>query len=361
LSNYIKTDFGVLNLTRKLIAFFLTVLILTNITACGTAKLTRYESQFLGVFDTMTTIVGYAHSKEEFTKYSQLIHDKLLEYHKLYDIYNDYEGMNNLKTINDNAGKAPVKVDKRIIDLVEFSKDWYQKTDGKVNIAFGAVLSIWHNYRERGIDDPENAQLPPMDKLKEANKHTDINKVDVNEKDSTIYLEDPEMSLDVGAVAKGYATEMVGRIAEKNGFTSGLISVGGNVRALGSKEGKGQPWNVGIQNPDLSSEQKEIKIVNAIDSSVVTSGIYERYYTVNGKNYHHIIDPNTLFPSLYYKSVSILCKDSGTADALSTSVFNMPFEEGLPFIESLPDTEAMWIFSDGEIKYSDHFTDHVKK
>ncbi len=348
------------NLTRKLIAFFLAVLILINLTACGTARLTRYESQFLGVFDTMTSIVGYAHSKDEFTKYSQLIHDKLFEYHKLYDIYNDYEGMNNLKTINDNAGKAPVKVDKRIIDLAEFSKDWYEKTDGKVNIAFGAVLSIWHDYRERGIDDPENAQLPSMVKLKEANKHTNINKVVVNEKDSTIYLEDPEMSLDVGAVAKGYATEMVSRIAEENGFTSGLISVGGNVRALGSKEGKGQPWNVGIQNPDLSSEQKEIKIVNAMDSSVVTSGIYERYYTVDGKNYHHIIDPNTLFPAVYFKSVTILCKDSGMADALSTSVFNMPFDKGLEFIESQPDTEAMWILNDGAIKYSDHFTEYEK-
>lgn len=347
-------------MTRKLTAFFMIVLISMNLTACGTGRLTRYESQFLGVFDTMTTIVGYAHDKDEFTKYSQLIHDKLLEYHKLYDIYNNYEGMNNLKTVNDNAGKAPVKVDKRIIDLVEFSKDWYRKTDGKVNIAFGAVLSIWHDYREKGIDDPENAKLPPVEKLKEANRHTDINKVIVNEKDSTIYLEDPEMSLDVGAVAKGYSTEMVSRIAEENGFTSGLISVGGNVRALGSKI-DGQPWNVGIQNPDLTSEQKEIKIVNARDSSVVTSGIYERYYTVDGKNYHHIIDPNTLFPSTYFKSVTILCKDSGMADALSTAVFNMPFKEGLQFIESLPDTEAMWIMGDGELKYSDHFKDNVKK
>lgn len=352
--------FGVRDLTRKITVLFMIALILLNLTACGAPRLTRYESQFLGVFDTMTSIVGYAQSKDEFTKYSQLIHDKLLEYHKLYDIYNDYEGMNNLKTINDNAGKAPVKVDKRIIDLVEFSKDWYQKTDGKVNIAFGAVLSIWHDYREKGIDDPENAQLPPMDMLTEASKHTDIKKVIVNEKNSTIYLEDPKMSLDVGAVAKGYSTEMVSRMAEERGFTSGLISVGGNVRALGSRE-EGQPWSVGIQNPDLSSEQKEIKIINAQDSSVVTSGIYERYYTVDGKNYHHIIDPKTLFPAAYFKSVTILCKDSGVADALSTAVFNMPFEEGKPFIESLPDAEAMWILSDGEIKYSDHFIDFVKK
>ena len=352
--------FGVCNLTRKLTASFLIALILLNLTACGAPRLTRYESQFLGVFDTMTSIVGYARSKVEFTRYSQLIHDKLLEYHKLYDIYNDYEGINNLKTVNDNAGKAPVKVDKRIIDLIEFSKDWYKKTDGKVNIAYGAVLRIWHDYRERGTDDPENAELPPMDTLMEASKHTDINNMIINEKDSTIYLEDPEMSLDVGAIAKGYSTEMVSRIAEENGFTSGLISVGGNVRALGSKEG-GQPWSVGIQNPDLSSEQKEIKFVNAQDSSVVTSGIYERYYTVDGKNYHHIIDPVTLFPAIYFKSVTILCKDSGTADALSTAVFNMPFGEGQRFIESLPDTEVMWIFNDGEIKYSDHFIDYVKK
>lgn len=326
--------------------------------------MSRYEAEFLRLFDTLTKIVAYSDSKAEFTEQAQMIHDSLQEYHRLYDIYNDYEGINNIKTVNDNAGITPVKVDRRIIDLIRFARDWYDKTDGKVNIAFGSVLKLWHDYREAGTEDPEQAQLPPEDQLREAAKHTDINKIIINENESTVFLEDPGMRLDVGAVAKGYATEQVCRIAIENGFTSGLISVGGNVRAISGKttgseeDGQGiSPWNVGIQNPDLKSENTQLHIIDIIDESLVTSGIYERYYTVGGKDYHHIIDPQTLYPADYFMSVSIVCKDSGVADALSTAVFNMPLEKGLEFISSLPDTEALWVLKNGELRYSEHFKD----
>ena len=230
-----------------------------------------------------------------------------------------------------------------------------------MNVALGSVLKIWHEYRTEGLEDETVAALPPMDKLKEAAKHTDINKLIIDEANSTVFLEDPEMSLDVGAVGKGYATEQVSQIAFKNGFTSGLISVGGNVRALGNKGEYGEPWNLGIQNPDTESKESNIRIVYLKDSSLVSSGVYERYYTVNGKQYHHIIDSDTLLPSEYFTAVTIVCKDSGVADALSTSVFNMPFEKGLEFINSLPDTEALWVFKNGDIKYSESFEKFLKK
>ncbi len=333
---------------------------LINLTACGGVKKTRYESEFLELFDTITKIVAYTDSKEEFTKYSQLIYDNLKEYHELYDIYNDYPGINNIKTINDNAGIKPVKVDKKIINLLLFAREWYKKTDGEMNVAFGAVLKIWHKYRTEGIEDEANAALPQMDKLKEAAKHTDINKLIIDEANSTVFLEDPEMSLDVGAIGKGYATEQVSQIAIKNGFTSGLISVGGNVRAIGNKGVDNKLWNLGIQNPDKESDKSTISIVYLTDLSLVSSGDYERYYTVNGKNYHHIIDSDTLFPSEYFSQVTIVCKDSGMADALSTAVFNMPFEKGLKFINSLPNTEALWVMKTGEIRYSDNFKKFIK-
>jgi len=329
-------------------------------TACRAAEPVRYEATFLQLFDTKTTIVAYTADKEEFNRHVQLIYDNLEEYHKLYDIYTSYDGINNLKTINDQAGKAPVKVDKRIIELLKFARQWYDKTGGKVNVAYGAVLRIWHDYRESGIADPDAAQLPPIELLQKASEHTDINKVIIDEEASTVYLEDPEMSLDVGAIAKGYAVEQVSRIAAENGFASGLISVGGNVRAIGAKSKEGQPWNVGIQNPDISSSQQNVHILNITDASLVTSGIYERYYTVDGRNYHHIIDPDTMFPSDEYKSVTILCRDSGEADALSTAVFNMSLEEGTELIESIPDIEAFWILSSGEFVYSSHFRDYLK-
>lgn len=327
---------------------------------CSKPEKTRYEAEFLELFDTLTKIVAYTDSKEEFTAYSQLIYDELKIRHELYDIYHDYPGINNIKTINDNAGKQPVKVDPRIIELLKYSQEWYAKTDGKMNIAFGAVLRIWHDYRIAGLDDPENAELPRMEDLKKASQHTDINKMIIDEKNSTVYLADPEMRLDVGAVAKGFATEKVSMIAYEKGFKSGIVSVGGNVRALGNK-GDGTLWNLGIQNPDTESENKNLRIVYMEDMSLVSSGVYERFYVVNDKPYHHIIDPETLFPSDYFLAVTIATSDSGLADVLSTAIFNMPFEQGLAFINSHPDTEAMWVMKDGTVKYSDDFQKYLEK
>ncbi len=351
------------DLSKKGLAIMLLIIIAVNLSGCVKIETKRYEASFLDLFDTITTIVGYAEDKEEFTDHAQMIHDKLMEYHELYDIYNSYDGINNIKTINDNAGVSPVKVDQRIIDLLKFSREAYQLTDGKVNEAFGAVLSVWHQYRTEGLDNPDKAEVPPMEILKEKEKHTDMNNVIINENESTVFLADPDMRLDVGAIAKGYAAERVCEYAMEHGFANGMLSVGGNVRTIGRKldGGKEVSWSVGIQNPDLESAQTNLYILGLSDYSLVTSGVYERYYTVNGKQYHHIIDPDTLMPAEYFLSVSIVCRDSGMADALSTAVFNMPFEEGLKLIESLENTEALWVFKDETMKSSSGFENYIKK
>jgi thiamine biosynthesis lipoprotein len=140
------------------------------------------------------------------------------------------------------------------------------------------------------------------------------------------------MSLDVGAVAKGYAVEQVAQFLESQGVASLLISVGGNVRAIGGKlvpdSGGEKRWTLGIQNPDTSSPDTNLMNILIDGLSVVSSGIYERFFTVDGVQYHHIIDPKTLMPSTYYAQVTILCRDSGLGDALSTAIFNMPLDEG---------------------------------
>lgn len=337
------------------------ILLFINITACGEKKATRYETEYLQFFDTVTRVVAYTGSKAEFEKLEGLIYSCLEEYHRLYDIYNDYEGINNIKTINDRAGISPVKVDGRIIDLIEFAREWHDKTGGSVNIAFGAVLELWHEYRTASLENPEKAELPPADKLREASGHTDFRKVLVNKAESTVFLEDPDMSLDVGAIAKGYAVEQAAAVAKENGLVSGYISIGGNVRTIGGKGDDAKPWSVGIRNPEADAGSPVMLTLELVDAAIDTSGTYERYYMVDGKKYHHIIHPGTLFPSGYFTSVSIICKDSGMADALTTAVFNMPFEQGLEFIEGLPETEAMWVEAGGEVRYSSGFKDYIKK
>jgi len=341
----------------QIFIFILVFALVAILSGCSleTSKLERRQAQFIELFDTATVLIQYTETEEEFKETSELIHDELETYHELYDIYNNYPELNNIRTINEQAGKAPVTVDQKIIDLLLFSKEAYYKTDGKVNVAFGSVLRLWHDYRELGTSDPLQAKIPPMNQLEAANRHCDIEDIIIDEEANTVFLKDPEMLLDVGAIAKGYSVERISEYARTIGFTDGLISVGGNIRVLGYKGEDQELWSIGIQNPDRDSEEKDLFVTHLTEESLVTSGDYIRYYTVDGKRYHHIIDPETLLPANYFASVTIITPDSGMGDALSTALFNMPFEEGLSYIEDLENTEAVWVYSDGSVKSSSGF------
>ncbi len=331
---------------KRLILFILAVCLL--LPGCNTQpKSTKYTATYLTLFDTVTTVVGFAESEAAFTAQAQWVHDELLVYHQLFDIYNDYEGINNLKTVNDNAGIAPVKVDEKVILLLKDCKRYYEFTGGKVNVAMGSVLQLWHEARNDGINDPVNAYIPDVGALAEAAKHTDPSSMIIDEAASTVYLADPQMRLDVGAIAKGWAAEAVAKAAPK-GL---LISVGGNVCATGPKDDQGTPWVVGIQNPDGGDYLHTIYVSSG---SVVTSGDYQRAYAVDGQLYHHIIDPDTLFPSAYWRSVSVVSGDSALADALSTALFLLPLEEGKQLLKQAG-AEAMWVDAEGNIYYSENF------
>ncbi|HIY08475.1 MAG TPA: FAD:protein FMN transferase [Firmicutes bacterium] len=316
-------------------------------------ELQRYEASFLDLFDTVTSVVGYAPSEEEFRQTVEQLHDRLEEYHQLYDIYNLYDGVANLKTINDNAGVAPVMVDGRILDLLEFSQQVYQESGGQVNVAMGSVLSLWHQYREAGIEDPENAQLPPEDQLEEARNHCSMEGVVIDREASTVYLPDSQQSLDVGAVAKGYALE---RVCQEMAGTPMIVSLGGNVRAVAPRP-DGSPWVIGVQDPDGGEEF--LHRVEVGTGSVVTSGDYQRYYTVDGIRYHHIIDPETGYPANRYRAVTILCQDSGWGDGLSTALFTLPQEEGERLLQA-HDAQAMWVLPDGSMTYSAGFEEYIQ-
>ena len=321
---------------KRLIALALALgILLCGCTGSIAPEKKQYTATFLTLFDTVTSIVGFSDTKEGFEAEAQKIHDELLKYHQLFDIYNDYDGIANLKSVNDQAGIAPVKVDKIIIDLLKDCKEYYALTGGKVNVAMGSVLKLWHDARNDGIRDPMNAYLPKQEALEKAAAHTSIDAIVIDEGASTVYISDPNVRLDVGAVAKGWATQRVAETAP----TGMLISVGGNVCATGPKIGDA-PWIIGVQHYNGSGEN--LHTIYVTGGSVVTSGDYQRTYTVDGMRYHHIIDPNTLMPSAYFRSVTILCSDSGLADALSTALFVLPLEEGKALAEKCG-VEVLWI------------------
>lgn len=301
-------------------------------------------------FDTVSVIFSYkGDSAEEFEANCQAVSSLLSEYHRLFDIYYEYEGINNLKTVNKQAGKEPVKVDQKLIEFLLYAKEIHTLTNGATNIAMGSVLTLWHDAREDGMDDPEHAALPNADALTEAARHTDISNLIIDREACTVFLADPAMRLDVGAIGKGYATEKAAQLLISRGVSSYVLNVGGNLRAIGAKPASGNGWVTGITNPDKTSEESFVCKVILKDTSLVTSGDYERFFVVDGKRYHHIIDPKTNQPAAYFSSVSIFTPDSALADALSTALFCMSHEDGLQLIKSLKNVDAIWVTADGTL------------
>ena len=346
---------------KRLLSGAMAVCVLLCCILCSCAakpKKKKFSSHSFDYFDTVATITGYENSQEEFDKVAEDILSQLADYHKLYSIYDRFEGLENLCTINEltNGAHRTVTVDRRIIDMLLYAKEMYETTDGMLNIAMGSVLSLWHDYRTIGKDNPESASLPPMDKLTAASEHTDITKMIIDEENCTVTLTDPLMKLDVGAIAKGYATERIAQSLEQKGISGYVLNIGGNVRTIGSKP-DGSPWLTGVENP---KGEGYLTYLNLSGQSIVTSGSYQRYYTVDGKQYHHIIHPDTLMPAVGYLSVSVICKDSGLGDAMSTALFCLPKEKGLQLVESMPGVEAMWVADDGTESVSSGWKSYVK-
>jgi len=319
----------------------------------------RYQNTFFEYFDTVITVIGYTDTQEEFDAHFAEIKEEFKRLHELFDIYNSYEGVNNLKTINDLAGVEPVPVEESLMELLKTSIAWYEKTNGKANIAMGSVLRVWSSYREDAEFDPNLAEIPPMELLEEKAQHMDIRKIILDEEAGTVYLEDPNMSLDVGAIAKGYAAELVAQKMKAKGFTNLIISAGGNVRALdGPLDGVRQRWGIGIQNPDetIFTDSASLDTVFGNNLSVVTSGDYQRYYVVDGQKYHHLIDPDTLMPGAQFKAVTVVMEDSGLADFFSTTLFLSTLEEGKEMLKLVEDSYAVWVTHDNEVILSEGFS-----
>ncbi len=342
----------------------------------GCQKKVTYEymtKRFIGPFDTITTYITYAKSEEDFQKQCDLIEEKLEYYNNLFDKYNLYEGLNNIKTINDQAGKEAVEVDEELINLLELCIQRNKEISSKVNIAFGSVIEIWHKYRENAESQNGVGEVPSLKELQEASKYTNLESIKIDKEKKTVYIDNDKVSIDVGATAKGYAIELIKQDLIAMGVDNFLLSGGGNVASYGErrikKEGEfylddcQNKFCVGIESPQdgnyasSSGENEAVLIVQG--ESIVTSGDYQRFYEdINGIRYHHLVDPDTLYPAVYFRSVSVVTQDSGLADFLSSVLFLMTYEEGLKLVEQLDGVEAIWLLEDGKIRMSEGLKDN---
>ena len=336
---------------KLILSLLLSLMMLVSGCAHAEDAYQKYTHRFFGTFDTIITITAYTTDEETFQKYASLAEDEMMRYHMIFDQYYAYEGVNNLHYVNQNASVQPVAAEKELIDLLLKVREWQTLYGLQANPAMGSVLRLWHDARTIG------GYLPEEDELKAAAEHTDYADVIIDEANSTIFFNDPQLRLDLGAVAKGYAAQLLADTLVQEGLTSFVLNAGGNVVCGPAPLDGRTEWSVAIEDLDGLSTKL---IIGTVNTSIVTSGDYQRYYEVDGERYHHLIDPETLFPATHMRAVTIVHPDSGLADFLSTTAFLLPYEKSVELVASIPEAEALWTLNDGSEYCTDGFQKLVK-
>lgn len=243
--------------------------------------------------------------------------------------------------INENAGITPVKVDDETLFVISKGLEYSALSDGSFDITIGPLVKLWN------IGFP-GARVPSDEEIAEKLSLVDYRQVEIDKQKSTVFLKSKGMIIDLGGIAKGYAADQVIKVLKENGVKHALVDVGGNICTLGAKP-DGSLWKIGVQDP-FNPRGTIIGSVSLSDKSIVTSGIYERYLEAEGQKYHHILNPDTGYPfENELASVTIITENSIDGDALSTTVFSKGLHEGFKFVNSLENTEAIFITKDKKV------------
>lgn len=246
--------------------------------------------------------------------------------------------------INQNAGIAPVTVHQDVMDVLLKAREYVAHTDGAFDPTIGPLVELW------GIGT-DSAQLPDPAYIQGLLPLVDWQMVQLDADRNTVFMQKPGMMLDLGAIAKGYAADELAVIIKRRNIPRAIIDLGGNILAYGSKEGN-KAWRIGIQNP-TNQRGEYMAVLDVRNKTVVTSGVYERFFVENGQRYHHILSVQDGYPvENGILSVSIVADASTDADALSTGVFAMGYEKGRQLVEALSGVDAVWIFENYSIRVS---------
>lgn len=290
------------------------------------------------LFDTVISVRIYDNADEDILKGCE-------ELCKKYDsMFSNKIADSEISQIN-NAGGAPVEVSDDTIKLIKKGIYYGNMSNGAFDITIGSVSDLW-DFKA------ENPSVPDAAAVAEAVSHVNYKNIIV--KDNTVRLQDAQAKLDVGAIAKGFIADRLKEYLEDNGITHALINLGGNVLAMGSKL-DGSDYNIGIQKP-FDESGTPITSVKISDKSIVTSGIYQRYFEQDGKIYHHILDPKTGYPcENTLSSVTIITDSSLTADAMSTTCFLLGYDKAANMINQLDNVDAVFVTTDNKVIYSKNF------
>lgn len=260
-----------------------------------------------------------------------------------------------IDAINQYAGERPVKVSEDIYYLLKEAYKYSQDSKGGFDMAIGPITSLWR------IGFPD-ARKPEQSEINQALKLVDYRKLEFNDTEKTVFLKEKGMKLDLGAIAKGYITDEVVKVLKKQGVTTAIVDLGGNVYVMGHspRGSQKEDWTVGIQDPN-QARNVVLGSVPESNKSLVTSGIYERYLEVDGETYHHLFDAKTGYPfNSDLAGVTIISDKSIDGDGLSTAVFSMGVKKGKDYVESLKDTEAIFVTKDDKIYVTSGIKDIFK-
>ncbi|AKA71856.1 FAD:protein FMN transferase [Clostridium scatologenes] len=324
------------NIKSYIVLVTAVILILSIATACSpknhdTQPITRTEF----VLGTMCTVKIYDRSTE---KVLDKVFDRLKQ---IEDRMTINKANSELDAVADAAGKKPVKVSDDTFFVVEKGIDYAKQSGGIFDITVGPLVKLW------GIGT-DHARLPLPQEINEKKALINYKDIEMNDKNKTIMLKKPGMIIDLGGIAKGYSADEAVKILKENGVKHAIVNLGGNVFVMNSNI-NGQAWKVGIQNP-YEPRGKSIGIVSVVNKTVVTSGIYERYFEKDGKKYHHILNTQTGYPmDNSLASVTVIRDVSIDADAMTKAVFYKDVKEGLKSVETLKDVEAIFITKDKKV------------
>ncbi|MDR1100016.1 MAG: FAD:protein FMN transferase [Treponema sp.] len=251
-------------------------------------------------------------------------------------------GENEVARINRNAGKEPVRVSGDLIAVLDRALRYAELSGGGFDPTVGPLVKLW------GIGT-ERERVPAAGEIKAALALVNWRDLLIDHRGGTVFLTKPGMAIDLGAIAKGYAADEIAALVKDAGLNRGIIDLGGNIMALGSRPGS-EPWRIGVQDPGRE-RGAYLGVLPVRDKSVVTSGVYERYFESAGRRYHHILSTGDGYPvDNGLLAVTIMADFSIDADGLSTSVFTLGYEKGRALVESIPAAEAIFIFADRSIR-----------
>ncbi|NKF06435.1 FAD:protein FMN transferase [Clostridium gasigenes] len=323
-----------------------TLLISCIISFVGCSKNNKVTSPLSRTESIMGTVVKVTLYDSDDEKILDKAFDRVREIEKSVSINKDGTI---LDKVNDSSGISPVIVDDDTLTIVKKGLEYSNISNGLFDITIGPLVKLW----SIGLPEERSPQqgVPSKEELDVALSYINHNAVELNEEDKSIFLKNPHMIIDLGGIAKGYAADKVSEVLTENNVHSAIIDLGGNIFAHGKKT-SGENWKIGIQNP-ASSRNDILGTIEVNNKSVVTSGTYERFVEYDGVKYHHILNPKTGFPyENNISGISIISDKSIDGDALSTSVFAMGVEDGLAFIESQSDIEAIFVTTDNKIYLS---------